>query len=210
MKKLTYIILIILSVLCFHIIVRFIINANFLREYSKGNYDGNSVDYLKLINYPETYIAYFNKGNNYYKKRQFQSAIKEYEEALKTVTEARYCIVLNNLALSELELIDYKKDDAEKKLEDIQKQLTQNNCASEDENKDGENEDSQELYDEIEEYLNNGGSSNDSQDNGGSKEESDRENEIFEKMHEQQKDSSELREQELSDNKYEYYQGKQW
>ena len=69
---------------------------------------------------------------------------------------------------------------------------------------------SQELYDEIEEYLNNGGSSNDSEDNGGSKEESERENEIFEKMHEQQKDSSELREQELSDNKYEYYQGKQW
>ena len=155
MKKILYIVLSIIVLICFHLSIRYIINENFINKYKDGNYDSNSIDILKLINYPESYIVYFNKGDNYYRKQEYKNAQNEFEKALKKAPEDKVCIVTNNLSLSMLQQVDFTEEGWDLKLIEVEKVLLKDDCATKDFK--GRNKDSQELYNEIEYVLNNAG-----------------------------------------------------
>lgn len=211
MKKIIYGIWILLFVICFHLSFRYIINEVYIGKYNNSIYENNIVNFLLLFNYPESYVAHYNKGNNYYNLKEYDNAINEYNSALKTVRGDRRCKVLINLSLSKLELIDLKSSDVRQKLIDIQNILLDSDCATSD-NK-GKNEDAQELYNEIEKMLNSsGGGSKDQDDDKKDDNKNNNQNDysdIEKKLKEQQQQASDDRE-ENQRREYQTYNGKSW
>lgn len=212
MKKIIYGIWILLFVICFHLSFRYIMNEIYIGKYNDSIYENKIINFLLLFNYPESYVAHYNKGNNYYNLKDFDNAVNEYNSALKTVKGDRRCKVLINLSLSKLELIDLKSNDVKQKLIDIQNILLDSNCATSD-NK-GKNEDAQELYNEIEKLLNSSGGGSGDQDDEKDNNNDDNNNQndykdIENKLKEQQQQSSEDREKNQR-KEYKAYTGKSW
>ena len=218
MKKSIITICIIFAIITLHLTVRFAINEKFIKDYNNGLYGNNSMDYLKLINTPQAYIAYYNKGNQYYQNEEYKKAIKEYTEALSKAPKKKICIIRNNLSLSKLALIDLKADDARDKLIEVEEVLLSDNCATEDNT--GNNADSQELYNEIEKLLNQQNNNDDQKDDNkdDQKEQQEdnnddndeqKEQDLKEQLQEQQQQASEEREENEAQD-YEYCDDNCW
>lgn len=220
MKKLIYSLLIILTIIGLHLTSRYIINEIYLNQYEDENYESNLNNFLRILNYPETYIAYYNKGNSYYMLEEYPNAEKEYEKALKTVSKNRVCDVRINLSLSKLAQLDYENDsNIIDKLDDIEKILLDDNCATI--YNSGKDKDAQELYNEIEK-LKKSKSSPEKQDPDNkdddkekqqkdNKEQTEKEKELEKKIQQQKKETAQDREKNnYGKYKYEYYTGKTW
>lgn len=219
MKKVGYVLYIILFVICFHFSVRFFLNEIGIHRYHNYNFDNGIVNYLMILNYPEPYIVHYNKGNNLYQEGKYEEAIEEFSEAMKTVKGDRKCKVEINLALSKIKLVNF--DDAKtaiKELKEIQKILLEDNCATEDNN--GKDEESQELYNELEKKKEetkekNGDNNDDNKDDDENEDEQDsdeqkqKEKELEDKLKEQQEQSSNERNK-VDQRDYQYYDGKKW
>ena len=113
--KIGPIILVILLVLAFKIILNYVLNGIFLDRYSDNIYDDGLAKSLTYVNFIEPYIAHYNLGNSYYKNREYESAITEYEKALKGFPpKYKECSIRINLVLAKIALIDkehYKDED---------------------------------------------------------------------------------------------------
>ena len=212
MKKIMYPVIIIIGFIIIHLSFRYILNEVYINNYNNGNYSNSIVNFLKILNYPESYIAHYNKGNNYYNLKEYENAIEEYNKALRTVKGSRKCKVLINLSLSKFELIDLNQDIARDKLLEIQNILLEDSCATRD-NK-GKDSEAQKLYNEIEALLNSkggGGSGGDPQDNPPDNPNDNPQNydELQKKLREQQQKASNDRKT-VNKRDYEYYNGKNW
>lgn len=208
MKKKLLVVFVLFFLLGLHLAFRYLLNEKFISDYDNGKYDGNVLDVLKIINYPESYIVYFNKGDSYYKKQEYKNAQDEFEKALKRAPEDKVCIVTNNLSLSMLQQVDFKQKGWDEKLIAVEDVLLKDECATID--NDGKNKDSQELYNEIEYVLQNGGKGSDDSDDQDDEQQQeeqeddqdDKEEDIKDKMKEQQEEAIKERDKDLGDNDY--------
>lgn len=219
MKKKILIIAIILTVLGFHLSLRYLVNELYIIKYDEEKYDNKLLGLLKIINIPESYIVYFNEGNYYYQEEEYDEAILSYEKALKSVRKDRVCDVRHNLALTRLQTLDYDNNKNLKyELEEIQEVLLENNCATDD--NDGDHDPSQELYNEIEKVIKAQGKKDDGDDgkdgDDGDKDKDNnntvsekKEKEIENQLREQQKNATSER-QKINRSNYDYYKGKSW
>ncbi len=217
MKKVIAIILIIIFLIGLHLTSRYFINEIYIDKYNNEQYDSGLINLLKIFNFPESYIAYYNKGNSYYQTEDYQKAIREYEQALKSVPSKRECPVRTNLSLAQLAIIDYDNPNTlADELIEVERILLENDCATIDNN--GIDESSQELYNEIEELLNsNGGGgsggsgdSNKSNNNDPNNQNDPTDQDVINKLREQQQQAAGDREEIYHNHDYEYYEGKTW
>lgn len=208
-------IIIIISIILFHLSARYIINEIYISKINNNNYDSSLINSLFIINYPEPYIAHYNKGNSLYYKKNYNEAIKEYEIALKTVPTSRECKVRNNLSLTHISLLDLQKDNIKEDIEYIQKILLVNNCASNDLIS-GKDDNSQIIYNELENIKNQNDPTDPTEpkDPKEPDEPTSKEQEIEKKLKEQQiqtqKDREEKEKEKNYIKDYDYYRGKKW
>jgi tetratricopeptide (TPR) repeat protein len=217
-KKVLIVIAVILIMIGFHLTIRYLLNESFIKKYNQGTYDNKVFKVLKLINFPENYIVYYNEGNYYYQVKEYDKAIINYEKALNRVHNNRVCDVRHNLALTRLQVIDY--DDVKNlrfSLIEVQDILLEDSCATNDNN--GKHQPSQDLYNKIEELLKNGNGGGDPSDPGGDDpsdpsdpsdpDDPNKVNEIEQKIREQQRGANSER-RKINRSNYEYYKGKSW
>ena len=201
MKKIIIFVLVIISLFLFHLSIRYVINEAYISKSNKGYYNSSLVEQLFILNFPESYIAYYNKGNNLYNLEEYNDAILEYEKALKTVSKKRECKVRNNLSLSYMKILNLTKEDLIDDIEYIQDILLVNNCAAKD-LVSGKDSNSQEIYNELEklkqEKSSKGGSTGDKDNNkenqnNNNNEDDSKEKELEEQLKEQQRQTQQDR-----------------
>ena len=114
MKKtpLRYIFLLIFSlVICIagaSIVLRVLFNKSFVRKYNGGVYDKRTEERLLFLNFPESFLPYYNLGNAYYKEECYSEAVGCYTEALKMYPpDEKECSIRINLALALCNTIDF-------------------------------------------------------------------------------------------------------
>ncbi len=132
---------------CF-LMIRYIMNEQYVKQYEEGIYDNGIVNFLLVVNYPEPYVAHYNKGNNLFHNYDYDGAIEEYEKALVTTPKDLRCVVLNNEAQAMARRLQPTNPFYATEIEYIQKILEKEGCAEPDGS--GLNENSQEIYDELE------------------------------------------------------------
>lgn len=128
-------------------------------KYNDGYYKEN-FSLLENMNFTERYIVYYNNGNVFYKQRNYQDAIDNYEIALEMdppEEDDRDCQIRINLSLAKLALLpeepanEEELDETIKVLKECLDILSEHECATED--GDGHNNRAQRLYDEIKQRL---------------------------------------------------------
>lgn len=138
---------------------RLITNHAFVHAYNNGEYETEAEEKLLKMNFPESYIPYYNLGNAAYKEGNYNSAIGYYSQALQNYPpEDKDCLIRINLALSLCNTIDFYSLDSQEKIDtalfilykarDI---LLENGCATEE--GDGHNADAQQLKEDIDAMI---------------------------------------------------------
>jgi len=148
MKKPLFFLFSTLLFICFVMTMRFAMNEVSVNNYLNGKYDNDINNFLLLVNFPQPYVAHYNKGNNLYYTYDYEGAIKEYDEALKTTPRRLRCAVYNNQSLAMIKTLDPRDEFYKSELEYIQKLLEREGCAEQ--NGNGSNENSQDIWDELE------------------------------------------------------------
>jgi len=220
MKKILNIILIILCIIAVKLLFTSITNEIIRVNYNNEKYNDSLVKSLYFINYPESYIAYYNHGNILYMLGNYEEAISKYETSLeKNPPPKRICDIRVNLSLSITATIDLNdKEEALTKLKNARTLLYEDNCAHEKDNN-GDSKNAEELEQELkkieEELHNNTDDKNEDEKDDDYKDEEDdvqKEQTIEEKLKEIQKDATTSRHQktESDENRVSYYDGKSW
>ena len=138
---------------------RLFTNHSFVNAYYEGEYDTEEEEKLLNMNFPESYIPYYNLGNAAYKKGDYNSAIGYYNQALQNYPpEDKDCLIRINLALSLCNTIDFYNLDSQEKIDTAlfvlykaRDVLLENGCASDE--GDGHNADAQQLKEDIDEMI---------------------------------------------------------
>ena len=147
-KKLI-IILILLLIITIKLIFKYSTNNNYIKKYKNSIYEPDIAKKLLFINVQEKYIAHYNYGTALYQTENYKKAKEEFSKALKTAPNKRICYIRVNIALTEIKLLSEEDTDILiNKIEEIQKILLGNNCATI--NQDGKNEKAQDLYNYLE------------------------------------------------------------
>jgi tetratricopeptide (TPR) repeat protein len=172
------------------------------------------------MNFPDSYLPYYNLGNVAYQNGDYDEAIANYKKALEIGAphEDKECNIRVNLALSMLMKIDWANMTTQKDVERAIRQLkaarnvlTEEGCANPDD-PNGHNEDAEKLKKDIDDMLdqlqqqNDSGDSNEQQDdqqNQGQdeqqepekKESTKREDDLKDKLDDQKRDSMQERQQ---------------
>lgn len=139
--------------------VRIAVNHSFVRNYNKGQYNTQSEEKLLSMNFPESYVPYYNLGNAAYRNGDYNSAISYYSDALKHFPpEKKECDIRVNLALSLCNTIDFYSLDTQDKIDtalfvlykarDI---LLEKGCATNE--GDGHDADAQKLKEDIDKMI---------------------------------------------------------
>ncbi len=135
----------------------FVYNEWVISKYEEKDYSEN-FSLLEMLNITEPYIVFYNNGNVQYQLKNYEEAIRYYEEALeKDPPEGKECPVRINLALAKLGLLGNdcfsreNIDDTIELLEECLEILSEEECATDD--GDGHDNRAQRLYDEIKELL---------------------------------------------------------
>ncbi len=211
MKKWIYGIYIFLFVFSLHLTIRYFLNEVYISKYNNGIYNNNIVDVLHVLNFPQSYVVHYNKGNSLYQEEKYEEAVSEYQEALKTVSGDRRCKVIVNLSFAKFQLVDMdNKDTIVRDLKKIQEILLDHNCATKD-NK-GKNQDAQNFYNEIEKLLNSSSQQQqqdgDGDDDGGG--DGGPDGDEIETILTGQKDESFNERDKVDQQECEVYNGKRW
>lgn len=147
----------------------------------------SAVIFVDYMLYNNLYIYYYNKGNEFYEKEDYQNAIIYYEKALKfKVPEGEECDIRVNLVLAKMgttmvyhmdELVNMKAKEAQECVEEIVKNardgidiLVADGCASKKKGEKGHDREAQTLTDELLKLIaaTTSGSSDEPDDQGGS------------------------------------------
>ena len=201
---------------------RLITNHSFVNAYNKGEYETEAEEKLLKMNFPESYLPYYNLGNAAYKKGDYNSAIGYYNQALQNYPpEDKDCLIRINLALSMCNTIDFYNLDSQEKIDTAlfilykaRDVLLENGCATNE--GDGHNADAQQLKEDIDAMIeklknpdSNGGSDqpqdqppqddNDGNSSGSSKGGNDREKRIQNELEENKKGALEDRKDQQDD-----------
>lgn len=202
------------------LVVRFVMNEIFLRRYDRKVYSTKYEEPLLVMNFPDSYLPYYNLGNVAYQNGDYDEAISNYKKALEIGAphEDKECNIRVNLALSMLMKIDWANMTTQKNVERAIRQLkaarnvlTEEGCANLDD-PNGHNEDAEKLKKDIDDMLeqlqqqNDSGNSDNQQDdqqNQGQdeqqepekKESTKREDDLKDKLDDQKRDSMQERQQ---------------
>ncbi|MBR1815314.1 MAG: tetratricopeptide repeat protein [Lachnospiraceae bacterium] len=240
MKKKIFIILYLFLLIIFgKFLFSYVYNERMIAKYNENDYSF-SANNLKFANVYQPYVAYYNSGNVYYQKHDYDNAIKEYNRALNAAPpELKECSIRINLALAMIGKIpsDYDSpdniDETIVSLKEARAVLLVDGCATED--GDGHSRTAErlkreidDLIDELEDKKDNDDDSDDGNDSHQNNNqnpsdatatdaetdaESERENEIEEQLMQMQQDAYEEREEELQsldDINIYYYDGDIW
>jgi tetratricopeptide (TPR) repeat protein len=138
---------------------RLVTNHLFVNAYNKGEYETEAEEKLLNMNFPESYLPYYNLGNVAYKKGDYNSAIGYYNQALQNYPpEDKDCLIRINLALSLCNTIDFYNLDSQEKIDTAlfilykaRDVLLENGCATNE--GDGHNADAQQLKEDIDAMI---------------------------------------------------------
>ena len=226
MKKIIIYILILIVFL--KLVLVFALNQNFISKYNDGIYDLEKAELVRKLS-TFSYVSHYNKGNVYYKKEDYDSAIEEYTKALKLYPpEKKECSIRINLALAMFYKIDFKVktqeeiDEIIKKIDDIKDVLIEDGCAHRDDNN-GHNPEAQKLKNEldmIQEALSNAESKEEQDDTDDSddeqkeepkqNEDNSKEKQLEEIQREGMTERNDYMKYKESSMNYDYYKGKRW
>ena len=202
---------------------RFILNEIFRSRYNHQIYSNDYEESLLKLNFPESYLPYYNLGNAEYKNGNYDKAISNYKKALELGPQHNHekeCDIRVNLALAMLAKIDWanmktQKDGqrAIKQLKAARNVLTEEGCANPDD-PNGHNAEAEQLKADIDKMLeemqqnSNQSEDNQEQDDQGQgnqeqepdkKENSQREKEIQDALDNQKKDTMQERQRTQDD-----------
>ncbi len=180
--------LLVLAIISFIIaqflIGRWCLNTLYVFEALKGNYHPVIEYVLKIINFPDGYVTWYNLGNYNFANGRYKQAEYDYYRAIMCgIPYGKECPVKVNLALSTINQISKEEWDAffddesedeinvqakivEDKLITARSILIEDGCAHEND-EDGHDENAQILKDEIDELLKRGGQDENSDGDGG-------------------------------------------
>ena len=172
---------------------------------------------------------YFNKGNVYYKKDDYDNAIEEYKKALKLYPpEKKECSIRINLALAMFYKIDFKVktqkefDEIIEKIDEIKDILIEDGCAHRDDNN-GHSSEAQKLKNELdmiqeamrnaeatEEPNNSDDEDDDNTEDTQTTKENSKETRLQEIQREGMNERNDYMKYKESSSDYVYYRGKKW
>ena len=138
---------------------RLITNHLFVQAYNSEEYDTEAEEKLLKMNFPESYVPYYNLGNAAYKKGDYNSAIAYYTKALENYPpEDKDCLIRINMALSLCNTIDFYNLDSQEKIDTAlfilykaRDLLLEKGCASDE--GEGHNADAQQLKEDIDAMI---------------------------------------------------------
>ena len=155
--------LIILSLLVFLLsaftLVKVVINHGYVEAYNAGNYDTSLEEKLKILNFPQGYLPYYNLGNAAYQRGDYIEAIGLYSQALEQYPpQGKDCDIRVNQALSLCNTIDFNNIKSQAKLEEAlttlytaRDILMENGCANDEGT--GHDPEAQQLKDDIDRMI---------------------------------------------------------
>ncbi len=151
---------VVLTLTAFFLAARILINTVFARQLENGTPAPAAEEALTILNVPEGYVPFYNAGNAYYKREQYDLAIDRYQRALDChPSDGRECPIRVNLALAMIHKIDFENLNSDKKIDQAIQQLrsarlvlTEEGCAAP-EGPDGHDPEAQKLREEIDELI---------------------------------------------------------
>lgn len=219
MKKTLKITLIFLIIIFSKLLITYIMNEYIIINYNKGQFKDNIIKILKVFNTNEPYIVYYNEGNIFYQKGDYEKAINNYDIAInKHPKKNRICDIRINKTLAMIKLINYDtKEEVLKSLKEARENLYNDNCAHE-EDDNGDSQDAEQLekiIKDAEEQINNGKQEQNNNSKPNDNEISSKEEKSLEKqLEELEKQSNSSRQSDLDSfqelENYDYYPGKRW
>lgn len=219
MKKTLKITLIFLIIIFSKLLITYIMNEYIIINYNKGQFKDNIIKILKVFNTNEPYIVYYNEGNIFYQKGDYEEAINNYDIAInKHPKKNRICDIRINKTLAMIKLINYDtKEEVLKSLKEARENLYNDNCAHE-EDDNGDSQDAEQLekiIKDAEEQINNGKQEQNNNSKPNDNEISSKEEKSLEKqLEELEKQSNSSRQSDLDSfqelENYDYYPGKRW
>jgi tetratricopeptide (TPR) repeat protein len=140
---------------------RLIVNHNFVSAYNKGDYSSEQENTLLKMNFPESFVPYYNLGNVAYKYGDYNSAISYYTSALENYPpEGKDCKIRINLALAMCNTIDFNHLDSQEKIDTAlfilykaRDVLLEKGCAVNEEGQVGHDADAQQLKEDIDRMI---------------------------------------------------------
>ncbi len=194
----------------------YLLNEKVILEYEKGHDPSSYINLLYTLNLNLSYIDYYNHGNLYYQKEEYENAIDRYEIALtKNPPKKRVCDIRINLSLATVKLAIMKKDTTY--LKQAREILYQDDCAHEEDDT-GSSKDAEKLEQEIKELEKNAvgedpGNPDPNEDPNPDSEIPNEEN-IEEQLKQEIIQNNQIRNENIQTwenlNNYEYYNGKSW
>ena len=138
---------------------RLFTNHSFVNAYNNEEYNIEQEEKLLKMNFPESYIPYYNLGNAYYKEGDYNSAVGYYTQALTMYPpEDKECQIRINLALALCNTIDFYSLDSQEKIDTAlfilykaRDVLLEKGCASDDGQ--GHNAEAQQLKEDIDAMI---------------------------------------------------------
>jgi tetratricopeptide (TPR) repeat protein len=227
MKKIVLVLIILTSIIIFKFVYTYAVNSIIISDYEKGKYNQGLGKALHFLNFPDSYIAYYNNGNLYYKNGDYESAVDSYKEALSLPhpLNRKDCKIRINLVLAMLKTFNLDNLDKQKVesilkiLSEAKGILTENNCAGKT-SPDGHSKEAEELkkeIEELEEMLKQQSDKEESEEENEDDKQEEKDNsdsgDIEKKLMELQEVANDAREKNKDNRLYEYvgsYDGKKW
>ncbi len=218
MKNFLKILLSLLILILVKLTFSFTVNEIIIANYDNSKYNDNLINTLYFINFPESYIAYYNHGNILYKTENYEEAISKFETALeKNPSQNRVCDIRVNLSLSITATINSNNpQESLSKLKKARMILYEDNCANEFDNN-GKDEKAEKLEEEIKKIEKELESSNENNEDDNSQDnnkdyDTEKEQTVEEKLREIQRESTSSRQHQndYDENRQTYYDGKNW
>lgn len=136
-KKVLIAIYIVFILFTLKLLYSFVANSVLISKYDEGEYNMSQAKSLTYINFPQSYVSYYNYGNVLYQNGEYEKAISNYELALKAkAPKDKRCSIRINyaLALCKTVQVDEKDQDSIKSAIKVYESaigvLTEEGCAN--------------------------------------------------------------------------------
>ena len=190
--------------------IHYFVNNIIIKDYNRYKYDSLLGKILYIFNIKEKYIAYYNNGNLYYQKEDYQKALDNYNKAVSLSPTDYYtiCKIRINQSMAMVATTDFNRDkeDVKNDLIKAKENLYINRCTKSSSYYSFKKEIGDDCEEEIQKLI-------DKLDNpNSSNSEDDVYSEVESSIKENQKQASSSRQDELekySSSNY-FFSGKRW